>query len=193
IIQAQNIPSFDQGVLLYQQIQAEGAVSNTLFAKELQKKYGMDDQTAKLTASAVMAAVTGGIGAKGVKEKSSGNIDKRLPVSTPTVAQNGLLYKSNPKHTPGGEGNRPNAGIEPKNSLELFEKSISVSGDSSKRYSVDSKGNIHQFTYEGAGSNTYHWAGRTGGDQNSQQIMKVNTIPNEVFKHFGINPKKVNK
>jgi filamentous hemagglutinin len=193
IIQAQNIPSFDQGVLLYQQIQAEGAVSNTVFAKELQKKYGMDDQTAKLTASVVMAAVTGGIGAKGVKEKSSANIDKRLPVSTPTVAQNGLLYKSNPKHTPGGEGNRPNAGIEPKNSLELFEKSISISGDSSKRYSVDSKGNIHQFTYEGAGSNTYHWAGRTGIDQNPQQIMKVNTIPNEVFKHFGINPKKVNK
>lgn len=93
----------------------------------------------------------------------------------------------------GGEGNRPNARIEPKNSLELFEKSISISGDSSKRYSVDSKGNVHQFTYEGTGSNTYHWAGRTGVDQNSQQMMKVNNIPNEVFKHFGINPKKVNK
>ena len=58
---------------------------------------------------------------------------------------------------------------------------------------VDDNGNLHQFTYEGTGSNTYHWAGHTGADQKPQQIMQVNTIPNEVFKHFGINPKKVNK
>lgn len=35
-----------------------------------------------------------------------------------------------------------------------------------KRYSLDSDGNIHQFTYTGTGDNTWHWAGRTGKDQN---------------------------
>nr|WP_313738109.1 VENN motif pre-toxin domain-containing protein [Acinetobacter sp.] len=87
IIQAQNIPSFDQGVLLYQQIQAEGAVSNTVFAKELQKKYGMDDQTAKLTAAAVMAAVTGG-----VKANSQNKIEEILPkVKSWEVARNNAI------------------------------------------------------------------------------------------------------
>lgn len=188
IIQAQNIPSFDQGVLLYQQIQAEGAVSSTVFAKELQKKYGMDDQTAKLTASVVMAAVTGGIRAKGVKEKSPANIDKRLPVSTPTVANNGLTYKSNPKHTPGGEGNRPNAGVEPKNSLGLFENSYQ---SGKKRFAIDKEGNIHQFTDSNDG--TWHWAGRTGSDQPVAQRLNGNTVPPDVIRHFKLDPKKVKK
>lgn len=87
IVEARNIPSFDQGVLLYQQIQAEGAVSNSLFAKELQKKYGMDDQTAKLTASAVMAAVTGG-----VRAKSQNKIEETLPkVKSWEVARNNAI------------------------------------------------------------------------------------------------------
>ncbi|MEI1722104.1 hemagglutinin repeat-containing protein [Acinetobacter baumannii] len=188
--QANNLPAIYSQGLLKQQIDAEGMVWNTELARQFKEKLNLTDEQATYLVSVASGI---GIGGKIGKGKVSANVDKRLPVSTPTVANNGLIYKSNPKHTPGGEGNRPNAGIEPKNSLELFEKSIPVSGDSSKRYSVDSKGNIHQFTYEGTGSNTYHWAGRTGIDQNPQQIMKVNKIPNEVFQHFGINPKKVNK
>jgi len=188
--QANNLPAIYSQGLLKQQIDAEGMVWNTELAHQFKEKFNLTDEQATYLVSVASGM---GIGGKIIKGKVSANVDKRLPVSTPTVANNGLIYKSNPKHTLGGEGNRPNAGIEPKNSLELFNKSIPVSGDSNKRYSVDSKGNIHQFTYEGTGSNIYHWAGRTGIDQNPQQIMKVNKIPNEVFQHFGINPKKVNK
>ncbi|MDC4253548.1 VENN motif pre-toxin domain-containing protein, partial [Acinetobacter baumannii] len=164
--QANNLPAIYSQGLLKQQIDAEGMVWNTELARQFKEKLNLTDEQATYLVSVASGI---GIGGKIGKGKVSANVDKRLPVSTPTVANNGLIYKSNPKHTPGGEGNRPNAGIEPKNSLELFEKSIPVSGDSSKRYSVDSKGNIHRFTYEGTGSNTYHWAGRTGIDQNPQQ------------------------
>jgi len=48
----------------------------------------------------------------------------RCPVPEPRKSEkNGLTYKSNPKHTRGQPGNRPNAGIEPRNSFELFENS----------------------------------------------------------------------
>ena len=100
------------------------------------------------------------------------------------------IYKSNPKHTLGQTGNRPNAGIEPKNSFELFENSFQ-SGN--KRYSIDSDGNIHQFTHTNKGDNTWHWAGRTGKDQAVDQRLKGNNIPQDVIKHFNLNPKKVKK
>lgn len=64
---------------------------------------------------------------------------------------------------------------------------------SKKRYSLGSDGNIHQFTYTGTGDNTWHWAGRTGKDQNPNQQLKGNDIPQDVIKHFGLNPKKVKK
>ncbi|MPW54569.1 DUF637 domain-containing protein, partial [Moraxella catarrhalis] len=98
------------------------------------------------------------------------------------------IYKSNPKHTLGQTGNRPNAGIEPKNSFELFENSFQ-SGN--KRYSIDSDGNIHQFANSNDG--TWHWAGRTGKDQAVDQRLKGNNIPQDVIKHFNLNPKKVKK
>ncbi len=45
----------------------------------------------------------------------------KCPVPEPRKSEkNGLTYKSNTKHTRGQPGNRPNAGIEPKNSFELF-------------------------------------------------------------------------
>ena len=100
------------------------------------------------------------------------------------------IYKSNPKHTLDQTGNRPNAGIEPKNSFELFENSFQ-SGN--KRYSIDSDGNIHQFTHTNKGDNTWHWAGRTGKDQAVDQRLKGNNIPQDVIKHFNLNPKKVKK
>lgn len=125
---------------------------------------------------------------KAIKSKPAAN--NRTPVPEATKASNGLTYKSNTKHTPGGGSNRLNAGVEPKNSLELFGNTYQ-SGN--KRYAVDSQGNIHQFTYEGVGSNTWHWAGRTGLDQPIQQRMNGNNIPHDVIKHFKLDPKKVKK
>ncbi|MDI7274165.1 VENN motif pre-toxin domain-containing protein [Cronobacter dublinensis] len=40
--------------------------------------------------------------------------DNRLPIPEPLVASNGLKVESNSKHTPGAQGFRLNAGIEPK-------------------------------------------------------------------------------
>lgn len=108
--------------------------------------------------------------------------------SNPVQAKNGLVYQSNSKHTLGGAGNRPNAGIEPKNSLELFSNSYS---SGKKRYSVDSDGNIHQFTNSNNG--TWHWSGRTGHDQIPIQRLNGNEIPNDVIKNFNLDPKKVKK
>ncbi|QEH18191.1 hypothetical protein [Histophilus somni] len=53
-----------------------------------------------------------------------------IPVPNPIAVQleNGVkvTYKSNSKHTKGMPGNRPDAGIEPRDSLELFKKSIEL-------------------------------------------------------------------
>ena len=47
-----------------------------------------------------------------------------LPVAEAKKSEKiGETYKSNPKHTLGQTGNRPNAGIEPRNSFKLFEES----------------------------------------------------------------------
>lgn len=70
--------------------------------------------------------------------------DNRLPIAEPTVENNSLRIESNSKHTPGAKGSRPNAGIEPKNSLDLFEHSIATK-DSNIKLSIDSDGNIHRF------------------------------------------------
>ncbi|WP_339328575.1 hemagglutinin repeat-containing protein [Acinetobacter nosocomialis] len=161
--QANNLPAIYSQGLLQQQIDAEGMVWNTELARQFKEKLNLTDEQATYLVSVASGI---GIGGKIGKGKVSANVDKRLPVSTPTVANNGLTYLSNPKHTLGGAGNRPNAGIEPKNSLELFNKSVPIGGNSNKRFTLDSSGNVHQFTYEGTGSNTYHWAGSTGDSRN---------------------------
>ena len=61
----------------------------------------------------------------------------QCPVPEAEKATNGLNYKSNPKHTQGQPGNRPNAGIEPKNSFELFEKSQPSTIKPNQRYTYD--------------------------------------------------------
>ena len=70
-----------------------------------------------------------------------------MPENITVQAENGLPYTSNPKHTlgaPGGSGaSGKAAGIEPKNSLEIFNTSVEFKN---KRYGVDQSGNIHQFT-----------------------------------------------
>jgi hypothetical protein len=47
-----------------------------------------------------------------------------MPVPIPTRAENGLVYQSNGKHTPGQAGYNRNAGTEPTNSIQLFSNSV---------------------------------------------------------------------
>ena len=55
----------DMSSLLAQQIEAEGVVSSTEFAKQLKTRYGIDDQLADILAAAALGAVTGGMGKGG--------------------------------------------------------------------------------------------------------------------------------
>ncbi|WP_373287769.1 Imm42 family immunity protein [Silvimonas amylolytica] len=48
----------------------------------------------------------------------------KWPIPTLTVTENGLMVSSSSSHTPGGKGNRLNAGIEPGNYPDLFNSSI---------------------------------------------------------------------
>ncbi|MCQ2993172.1 DUF637 domain-containing protein [Pseudomonas syringae] len=106
-----------------------------------------------------------------------------IPTEMATVASNGLVYKSNPKHTSGQAGNRPNAGLEPLNSIELFSQSIPSSksfGNKEVRYAVDKNGSIHRF--EGT-NGEYHWNGSTGDINNP---LKGRYVPNDIQKIFGV-------
>ena len=107
-----------------------GALS-TIDYVDIQRAFDTGD-IAKLVAGAIVG--------KAVSPSGKGSA---IPYKDSVISSNGLSYKSNPKHTLGEQGNRPNAGIEPKNSLELFNDSV-VSGK--KRYAKDSDGNLHQFT-----------------------------------------------
>lgn len=179
----QNLPAVYESGLLAQQVDAEDLVLNVELARQFKTKYNISDADAANLTMAVYAIGAG----KAIKGK--GTTASKYPVPEPTKANNGLIYKSNSKHTLGGEGNRPNAGIEPKNSLELFENSIPITGNSNKRFTIDSKGNTHQFTYEGTGSNTYHWAGGTGDarnplklDNKTKAILRKNGWKSEALK-----------
>lgn len=105
-----------------------------------------------------------GVAGEVAKANGRGSLGSAISVPYPQKANNGFSYQSNPKHTPGTKdfgGSR--AVIEPKNSFELFEHSISTSG-AKKRFSMDKDGNVHQFMSDGA--NTYHWAGSTADKRN---------------------------
>jgi len=93
--------------------------------------------------------------------------DNRLPIPEPTVASNGLKIESNSKHTPGAQGFRPNAGIEPKNSLELFGDSVSIDVNKA-RYSMGVNGSIHRYFPDNTG--TYHLSGSAGDSKNLMQL-----------------------
>lgn len=113
------------------------------------------------------------------KDNNSGS-----PVKDVTEASNGLKYQSNTKHTPGGSGNRADAGIEPKNSLELFGESITSHGKPNVRYAYDSKTKtLHRF-FESNG--IWHWGGSTNQGYNS---LKKGHVPTDIVRHFKINPK----
>jgi len=159
----------DLSVLLMQQMDESGIVNSTEFAQQLQTLYGLDSQKAEILAGVAMAAVTGGMG----KGKGSA-----MPVPTPTKAGNGLVYQSNGKHTPGQVGYNRNAGTEPTNSIQLFGNSVE---NGKKRYALDEKGNVHQFTNTNDGS--WHWSGSTG---DASVPLKKSDIPNAVKKEFGL-------
>lgn len=55
----------DMSSLLAQQIEAEGVVTSTEFASQLQSRYGIDKQQAEILAVDALGAVTGGMGKSG--------------------------------------------------------------------------------------------------------------------------------
>lgn len=124
----------------------------------------------KLAVGAVFNKVT-----NKTQTNNTGGKGSAIPVPKPIKANNGLIYKSNSKHTPGGEGNRPNAGIEPKNSLAIFESSVplTIKGKEHKaRYTMDGNGDVHRFSPDNTGG--YHWSGSTADKKNKL------VLPNDV-------------
>nr|WP_329606566.1 hemagglutinin repeat-containing protein [Paraburkholderia polaris] len=113
---------------------------------------------------------------------ASGGNNNRLPIPETVTADNGLQVESNPKHTPGMPGNRPNAGTEPNDSLSLFNSSIQ--GGEKTRFAIDSDGNINRFYSDGNGA--YHWTGSTG---DSRAPIDVSTIPISVKRTLGFKGK----
>ncbi|MGS0639313.1 DNA/RNA non-specific endonuclease, partial [Citrobacter sp. VF227] len=60
----------DMSSLLAQQIEAEGVVTSTEFASQLQNRYGMDKQQAEILAVAALGVMTGGMGKSGTSTTS---------------------------------------------------------------------------------------------------------------------------
>lgn len=133
-----------------------GALS-TIDYVDIQRAFDTGD-IAKLVAGAIVG--------KAVSPSGKGSA---IPYKDSVISSNGLSYKSNPKHTLGEQGNRPNAGIEPKNSLDLFESSVFPKvGNQKARFTMDKNGDIHQFMPDGTGN--YHWAGSTADKRNPLKI-----------------------
>jgi filamentous hemagglutinin len=108
-----------------------------------------------------------------------------VPVKEKTTASNGLDYQSNPKHSPGQPGNRPNAGVEPRNSLDLFDKSVSSKSKPNQRFTFDTETNtVHRFYNDGNG--VWHWSGSTNQGANSLTGIQV---PNDTKNILNL-PKK---
>ncbi|MEI9698436.1 hemagglutinin repeat-containing protein [Moellerella wisconsensis] len=116
---------------------------------------------------------------QGKKGNNGSGKGSPIPVKDPVTASNGLDYQSNPKHTI----NPPrNAGIEPKNSLNLFENSVSVNAKNQKaRYTMDDSGNIHQFMPDNTGK--WHWAGSTADKRNP--LILPNDVKSALKKQQG--------
>lgn len=159
-----------QGVLPQLEADRNAAIHNALMSGDSPEAKQLAINSLAQVAGTSAAGIAAGIG-KGGKGSS-------LPTPTTTLAANGLNYQSNPKHTPGQQGYSFNAGTEPKNSIELFGSSV-ASGK--KRYSIDSEGNVHQFTNTNDG--TWHWSGSTG---DKTVPLKKSDIPNSVKKEFGL-------
>lgn len=109
------------------------------------------------------------VGVKSLFDLVLAAVNDRMPIPEKVTADNGLQVESNPKHTPGMPGNRQNAGVEPKNSLELFNSS--VPGEERVRYAIDGNGDINRFFDDGNG--VYHWTGSTGDKANPLNVSKI--------------------
>ena len=107
----------------------------------------------------------------------------QCPVPEPRKSEkNGLTYQSNKKHTRGQQGNVPKAGIEPKNSFELFENSVQSRENPKTRFTYEeSSKTVHRFTETGKDSSLYHWNGSTNQGDNS---LPVRHIPGNIRKLF---------
>lgn len=110
----------------------------------------------------------------------SERVDNRLPIPEPIIASNGFKVESNTKHTPGAPGFRPNAGIELKNYMDLFEHSIATK-DPKVRLSIDNDGNIHRFFNTSKdGTGTYHWSGSSGDGKNALGNRELGSFNKEI-------------
>ncbi len=148
------------------QMDADGVIASNKVSEQIMAKYGLDQVQADLIAGVALSALGG------VSKAGKGSA---IPVPEPVKTSNGFVYQSNSKHTLGGVGNRPNAGIEPKNSLFLFENSVplTIKGKEHKaRYTIDSNGDIHRFSPDNTGG--FHWSGSTADPKNKLEL------PNDV-------------
>ncbi|CAB3663033.1 hemagglutinin repeat-containing protein [Achromobacter aegrifaciens] len=83
------------------------------------------------------------------------------------------------------KGNRPNAGLEPRNSLGLFESSVSPEEGGKHRYAKDENGNVHRFSDGNDGK--WHWTGSTADRDNS---LNKSAIPIDVKRKLGLSGKR---
>lgn len=157
-------------------------------ATEVALGYGVGSVALGNLGEGIIEAAKGGKQGRGNSKntnQSNSSTKKDVPVKEKTVASNGLTYKSNPKHTLGQPGNRPDAGIEPRNSLELFGKSVPSTQKMGHRYTFDKSTNtLHRFFSDGHG--VWHWSGSTNQGANS---LKGSEVPNDIKNLFHL-PKK---
>ncbi|EOI5798900.1 VENN motif pre-toxin domain-containing protein [Cronobacter dublinensis] len=119
-------------------------------------------------------------GVKGEPRNVAQGYDSRLPIPKETIANNGLKVESNTKHTPGAQGFRPTAGIEPKNSFVLFERSIPTKNPKI-RLSIDADGHIHRFFNSSKdGTGAFHWSGSTGDAKNALGNRELGAFNKEI-------------
>ena len=108
-----------------------------------------------------------------------------IPVQNITRAANGFYYKSNPKHTLGQTGRISNAGIEPRNSLDMFGRSVQSTKHPNQRFFFDTDTKtLHRFFNDGNG--TWHWSGSTNQGVNS---LRLNQVPIDIRRLFNMSRK----
>ena len=110
------------------------------------------------TVGAVSAGIATDIAIAAEGSGSGSGSGSSIPVPEEVTATNGLRYRSHSKHTPGQAGNRRNASIEPRNSLDLFESSIPSSKNPNVRFTFDQNTKtLHRFFDNENGQ--WHWSG----------------------------------
>ena len=102
---------------------------------------------------------------KGQGAESSIPVPQAIPIKikNPDKTVSETTYKSNPKHTPGQLGFKFDAGIEPKNSVQLIESSVQIG---KQRFAIDDKGHIHRYMGGDRKNEPWHWAGSTSDKKN---------------------------